>query len=373
MRRKGLNISELRLRVHESEQASGSPSSKDWLLDLLKSRVTQYLHKLRISHDLEITYDLELTNACNTSCIFCPRDKTPKQGFIDFNTFKKAIQRAKESGVVRSIVSSGLGEPLLHPKVVNFARFATDEGLDYNITTNASLLKRELANELIDAGLKGICLSVSGINSTYEEIHRLNFEVTKTNILDFIDVSNGRCKATISITICDENRNEIDQTIRFWKKNGIKKFLLFDVNNRGGAVDINLSYLKSERLYHQAVEILKSNNISTMCWAPFRYWFVGWDGNYYLCCNEYGKKFPLGNVFDKSMKEISVIKERCLLDNPNICRNCDISPISMIMDVLSRIERREAKQSELDMLTKSLKTGQVEGMLLKNKTLQKID
>jgi len=337
-------------------------------LSLLKFRVNNYLHKPHIS-----SYDLEVTNACNTSCIFCPRDKIGKKGFIDANTYKKAIQRAQESGVVREIQSAGLGEPLLHREIVDFVRFTTDQGLASYITTNASLLNKRLASELIDSGLKGVFLSVSGLNNTYEEIHKLDFEVTKKNILDFIDISKGRCKVTIAIVICEKNYNEIDKTIKFWKNNGISNFQAFTEINRGGALEkASFNYLKSERLYVQAVEILQSNNITTICEAPFLFWFVGWDGNYYLCCHDYSKELPLGNVFDKSMQEIIAIKERCLSDNPTICRKCSLSPISRVMDVLSRIERQEAKQHELEIVTKSLKTGQVKGKLLKKEIINNI-
>lgn len=362
MRQKELNIFYFDMGV-------GGYESKNWSLDLLrkllvKFRVLRYFAKPRIS------FDLELTNACNTSCIYCPRDKTPKKGFIDFDTFKKAIQRAEESGVALAIHSAGLGEPLLHPQVLDFVRFANNEGLDYDLTTNAALLTRGLAGELVDAGLKSITFSVSGISETYETIHRLDFEVTKKNILDFIEISNGRCEATIAVVICDENRNEIDQLIAFWRDLGISNFMLMPVNNRGGAVDVDHSYLKSRSLYHQAVEILKRNHISTMCWAPFVYWFVGWDGNYYLCCNEYSKKLPLGAVLDHSMKEISIIKGQRLSDDPNVCKECDQSPVSRVMDVLFRTERGETAHSELDRITNLLRTHQDRAMFARDQILR---
>jgi len=354
-----LNISGYITGAYESQKLS---------LSLLKFRADTYLHKPLIG-----TYDLEVTNACNTSCIFCPRDKTGKKGFIDANTYKKAIQRAQESGVVREIQYAGLGEPLLHRGIVDFVRFSTDQGLDSYITTNASLLKKQLASELIDAGLKGVYLSVSGLNNTYEEIHKLDFKVTKKNILDFIDISNGRCRMTIAIVICENNNNEIDTIIKFWKNNGISNIALYPQINRGGALEnVSFNYLKSKRLYVQAVEILQSNNITTLCGAPFFFWFVGWDGNYYLCCHDYSKELPLGNVFDKSMKEIIDIKERCLLDNPTICRKCSLSPISRVMEVLSRLERQEVKHDELETLVKSLKTGQVKWKRLKREIEKKI-
>jgi len=362
MRQKELNISYFDMGVGGYESKNRSLALLRKLL--VKSRVLPYVARPRFS------FDLELTNACNTSCIFCPREKVAKEGFIDFNMFKKAVQRAKGSGVALNIVLSGLGEPLLHPQVVDFERFLTSEGLDYDLVTNAALLTRGLAGELVDAGPKRILFSVSGINETYETIHRLDFEVTKKNILDFIEVSNGRCEATIVIVICDENRNEIDQLIAFWRDLGISHITLIPMHNRGGAVDVDRSYRENRSLYHQAVEILKRNHISTMCWAPFVYWFVGWDGNYYLCCNEYGKKLPLGAVLDHSMKEISIMKGQLLSDDPDVCKKCDQSPVSMVMDVLFRIERAETAHSELDRITNLLRTHQDRAMFTRNEILR---
>ena len=41
-----------------------------------------------------------------------------------------------------------------------------------------------------------------------------------------------------------------------------------------------------------------------LCAAPFLYLFVGYDGQYYLCCSDWEKKAPLGSIFDNSFVDV---------------------------------------------------------------------
>ena len=62
--------------------------------------------------------DVELTNRCNALCSFCPRDVTPEQGFMSFETFSKVIERANELDIVPRITLTGQGESTLHPQLL---------------------------------------------------------------------------------------------------------------------------------------------------------------------------------------------------------------------------------------------------------------
>lgn len=86
------------------------------------------LAKNIIKHKPEIIVDLELTNACNTACIYCPRSKISKRGYISDNTFEKAVQRALELKKKQIISFCGLGEPLLHPDIIKYTHFITKKG-----------------------------------------------------------------------------------------------------------------------------------------------------------------------------------------------------------------------------------------------------
>ena len=130
--------------------------------------------------------DIEVTNNCNALCLFCPRDKTPETGFMNFETFVKTVERAEEDNSPPIIHICGLGEPLLHPEIIKFVKYLTDKHIFSRITTNASLLTPEMSRDLLKAGLKELRVSVSGIDESYNQIHKLNFSNVKQNLKYFL-------------------------------------------------------------------------------------------------------------------------------------------------------------------------------------------
>ena len=69
------------------------------------------------------------------------------------------------------------------------------------------------------------------------------------------------------------------------------------------------------------------------------------------------------------MKEITCIKERYLSGDATVCRKCDTSRISKIMEVLFRIESQETEPSELDVVTKLVIDSYTEETRIKNKMM----
>lgn len=292
-------------------------------------------------------FDIELTNSCNAACIFCPRDKTPKQGFMKIETFAEAVQRIGATGDSAVMHLCGLGEPLLHPNIAEMVNHLSKKGIPPSITTNAYLLTKELSRKLIDAGLKTLVSSVSGIDENYRKIHRLNFEVVKQNIVDFMEASKGKSDIVLSMTVCDPIEDEIDKLEAYWKSLGVHQVMINAMTNRGGALDMGYAFIDNEGFCHEAEEILTENNIDSLCLVPYIFSFIGWDGNYYMCCHDYERRLPLGSVFEYGIDEIDSIKIRSLENKASICRNCDMSTTNRIRDILFRIENNETTQSEL--------------------------
>jgi len=283
---------------------------------------------------------------------------------MEFHTFQKAIERAQQLDIPSDVHLCGLGEPLLHPRVVDCVHYLTEKGLYSDITTNGFMLTKDLSRELIDAGLKEIQFSASGIDHLYEKIHNLDFETTKRNVLDFLNISRGKCWICISVTVCDENKNEVEGIKKFWKREGINRFVFVENNNRGGAMDTARYFVKSDNYYTQAREILEANSIDTLCEVPHIYIFIGWDGNYYMCCNDYGKRHPLGNVFDSSIEEINRIKKKRFRDGLDICCKCDQDKTNKIREILFRVEKGEASESAIHEKVKGMKKSGLKGRVI---------
>ena len=313
--------------------------------------------------DYKRVFDIELTNRCNALCTFCPRDETPDQGFMSFETFRKSLSRAEELSTMPNINSTGQGEPLLHPEIVKFANHARERGLPFSITTNASLMTAEMAEKLIDSGMNRVNFSISDMGDDYEEVYALNFNNTRKNVLDFLDINKSRgnpVKTMVNIVKHDLNAKKIKEYRKFWLGAGIDSFLLFEQSNRGGACD-NGHYFRGNDSYKDAaLKLLRENQISRLCAAPFIYVFVGWNGQYYICCNDYKKTTPLGSVFDHSIEDMDVIKKDrfCASGGIDACINCNIDPVNRVRELIFEINEGESEMPDLEELLQEMKTNQ---------------
>ena len=303
--------------------------------------------------------DVELTNRCNALCSFCPRSETPEQGFMSFDTFKQVVARVKELDTVTRISFTGQGESTLHPELVEFVRYGCSQGLEVHLTTNANLLDKEKSHLLLEAGLGAVSFSVSDFGEDYELVYNLDFEKTRTNILDFMDVRDeltrpgvGALKngvgVVVSIVIHDLNKDKIEDMKAYWTKAGIKYVMEFEQSNRGGACDNAHYFIGNDRFEEEALTMLAESKASVLCSTPFFSVFVGWNGQYYICCSDYKKETPLGSVFDYSIDAMDRIKLDALGGYMPACAVCNIDPVNAVREKLFEIEAGDATSADLD-------------------------
>lgn len=115
---------------------------------------------------------IEVTAACNLRCAMClVRYQPPVNkmtGSMSFPLFRRIVDGV--SGL-RKLTLQGLGEPLLSPHLLPMIRYAKSMGVAVGFNSNATLLSRHTAGELVDAGLDWLHVSVDGATAaTYEGI-----------------------------------------------------------------------------------------------------------------------------------------------------------------------------------------------------------
>ena len=117
---------------------------------------------------------IEITNVCNLKCSFClPHSRENR--FMTFEEFKIILEKIKP--FTNYIYLHIKGEPLLHPDVDKFIKYAFDEGFQINLTTNATLLDKHLASTKY---LRQINISLHATNSV--DIIRTAKKITDTII-----------------------------------------------------------------------------------------------------------------------------------------------------------------------------------------------
>lgn len=160
---------------------------------------------------------IEPTRICNFKCFYCmhstrgeaggPLDKT---GFslehMDMDFFTKLVKDIMQfPKIPNRVCFSGLGEPLTNknlPQMIRMLRNAGFEGR-IDVISNGSLLTHEMSDELIEAGISRIQISVQGLSTeTYQDICGVSIQMDKLkeNIQYFYE---HKKNATIYVKIID--------------------------------------------------------------------------------------------------------------------------------------------------------------------------
>ncbi len=317
---------------------------------------------------LPFNLDIEPTNRCNASCTFCPRDQTPHQGLMSTETFDQALLRAVEfrdtlvgvAGQSMKVNLCGLGEPLLNRHTPDFVRQVREAGFECSISTNASLLDAARATALLDAGLQGAAINVGELDDDYDAIYKLPFETTLDNILRFRQMAGPDFNLQIVVVDHRGDGEHMQKIFEFWRAHEINQFLPFSIINRGGALSVDHMQYEAYPETARARDLLESRDIRPMCGVPFQLPFIGYDGQYYLCCSDWKKEAPLGSVFDFGFVELTREKFRHVLTREPVCKTCNLDPVNVLTDKLRAQAAGEIDQSDVDASVSSMLDGMVE-------------
>lgn len=133
---------------------------------------------------------VEPTSLCNLDCRTCVRHSwTEPAGMMDIAVYERLIAGLRRFPAVGKVSFWGFGEPLMHPKIAEMVALAKRLGAKTEIVTNALLLDRRLAIDLVDAGLDSVVISIDGVSAeSYSDIRsgaelrlvRQNIETLRT-------------------------------------------------------------------------------------------------------------------------------------------------------------------------------------------------
>ncbi len=121
---------------------------------------------------------VEPTVACNLDCITCFRNAWEQPiGRMTEETFERFLAGLKELSPIPSVYFGGIGEPLFHPKTIEWIARIKQLGVKVELITNGTILNEKIARQLIDSGLDVLWVSIDGATpETYADV-RLGAEL----------------------------------------------------------------------------------------------------------------------------------------------------------------------------------------------------
>ncbi|MBF0293384.1 MAG: radical SAM protein [Nitrospinae bacterium] len=326
-------------------------ASSPGLLEKLSLIQTDPLQKTPV-----LSAKIKLLWQCNLACVFCslPKPSPP-------------ISREKVAEILRSLKSRGLlkihfsgGEAFLHPQINGIIEDAVALGLQVNLTTNGTLITKEVARWIADSGVHSISISLDGASAkTHDKLRGVKgaFKATVRAIGHLARMSKKRPVVRVNTVVTSRNTDDLDAIHSLVLSISKKiKWKLIPVDTDDKTLRVNgdtiLRIMEAAREwkaldvppFNLSGDLMDAGRLTAavrgeygaairrgrICYAPWLTLFVDASGRAYPCCMTRGRIPTYGNVNRESLESaLSGENARMARMNmasglaPAICAKCD--------------------------------------------------
>ncbi len=125
-------------------------------------------HLLQFSSDKKPVVVWNVTRRCNLKCVHCyaHADDRAFDGELTFEEGKSLIDDLSEFGAPVILFSGG--EPLIRKDTLDLIRYATERGRRAVVSTNGTLITRDVAEKLHEVGLSYVGISLDGLEDVHD-------------------------------------------------------------------------------------------------------------------------------------------------------------------------------------------------------------
>ena len=264
------------------------------------------------------TVYIEQTKYCNFKCFYCihsTRDEADgefralghRMQHMDEVFFEKIIRELKEfpQDGIKRIVFSGLGEPLMNPRLPDYVRMVVEAGIAgrVEIITNGLLLTPEKSRALVAAGITNINISVQGLDAAgYEETCgiRIDFERYLEN-LKYLYEHKGNVqiyiKAIDATLGTKENEEKFFEIFSSFADRIYIEHLVVMQQQMDGLREIVDG---TKNFYGEELDVNRK-----VCAQSFYFMQIGCEGDIFPCpVPGLGKNLSMGNAKEHTLTEI---------------------------------------------------------------------
>tara|TARA_B100000780_G_scaffold30587_1_gene19330 strand:+ start:243 stop:1148 length:906 start_codon:yes stop_codon:yes gene_type:complete len=235
--------------------------------------------------------ELSLIDVCNRACSFCPKsdDKVAPDTYqkMSKTLIDKIHDDLKKMKFKGSLALAGYGEPLLH-KDIEYIVNKLSKVSDVEIVTNGDPLNYKMIEKLYNANTARLLISMY---DGPEQIEKFKKMIKKANVPEDFIILRDRWYTK------DENF-------------GVK------LTNRAGTINTGNQI---------------PNDAHTICYYPSYQFLIDWNGDIFLCPQDWQRRQTMGNMMQEEIFEIWISKlmkkyrvdllegKRC--NNP--CKSCN--------------------------------------------------
>ncbi len=287
-----------------------------------------------------IALSLEPTTACNLGCSQCPsglKSFSRPTGNLPIEEGKKWLTELKDYLFYVNFYFQG--EPLIHPKLSELIEHANTLNVRSAISTNGHFLSEKKCQELIDAQLSKIIISLDGLTQESYEKYRSGGELDK--VLKGIKTLKRKKKENkaawplieVQFIVFKQNEHEIPQLKKAAKNLGadvlsLKTAQIYDQSSAEELLPKNKKHLRYNQ--NETGEYVLKNTFENQCWRMWSSAVITQNGAVVPCCFDKDAEYEMGDLQSDDYKNIlngttyKAFRQRVFSDRKSIdiCRNC---------------------------------------------------
>jgi 12,18-didecarboxysiroheme deacetylase len=211
-------------------------------------------HLLQFSEDKKPVIVWNMTRTCNLNCVHCYSQSKNLQynNELTLEEGKAFIDDISAFGSPVMLFSGG--EPLMHPHFLDLCFYAKSKGMRAVISTNGTLITKELAKELKKVGLSYVGISLDGLESVHDR-----FRGKKGAFREAIEGINYAKEAGIKVglrfTINKRNAQEIPGIFKLLEEENIPRVCFYHLVYAGRGTKLMEEDLSHEET-RQTVDVI---------------------------------------------------------------------------------------------------------------------
>ncbi|NLN88372.1 MAG: putative heme d1 biosynthesis radical SAM protein NirJ1 [Syntrophomonadaceae bacterium] len=166
------------------------------------------------------------TRTCNLKCVHCYMDSDARKykGELSTEEAKRFIDDLAEFKVPVLLFSGG--EPLIRPDFFELAEYARDKGIRPTLSTNGTLITREVAQRIKDIGVGYVGISLDGLREVNDKFRGRPgaFQAAMQGIQNCVAVNQ---RVGLRFTINSHNLAELDNIFDFIEAENINRVCFY--------------------------------------------------------------------------------------------------------------------------------------------------
>jgi Fe-coproporphyrin III synthase len=197
-----------------------------------------------------------ITRMCNLKCVHCYNDSGTGKSSMELSTgqAKKVLDDLAQFGVP-SVLFSG-GEPLTRPDLFELLDYAHQKGLRTVISTNGTLITKKLAQQIKDAGVFYVGISLDGIGETNDKFRGVIGAFDKA-VEGIRNTHAAGVRVGLRLTLTKSNVQDIERLFDFFEAENIERVCFYHFVPAGRGSDIqtrDLTHIQSRKAIDKILE-----------------------------------------------------------------------------------------------------------------------